>query len=84
VESRLRKQMTQVEADAYAFARSKGMTVHTLTPDETAAWRECSTPVLEAYMSNEQESVRNVLAAYGKLRTDPCCSAGPEGIFTRR
>jgi C4-dicarboxylate-binding protein DctP len=84
VESQLRKQMTQVEADAYAFARSKGMTVHTLTPDETAAWRECSTPVLEAYMSNEQESVRNVLAAYGKLRTDPCCSAGPEGIFTRR
>ncbi len=86
VEGRLRHQMAEVEEAAYAFARSKGMTIRNLTPDETTAWRECSAPVLETYMSHPDESVRSVLAAYGRLRTEPCCTDGPAAAlgFTRR
>jgi C4-dicarboxylate-binding protein DctP len=83
-EQDLQQQMSDIEAEAYTFARGKGMKIHDLTPDEVAEWRACSAPVLEEYMSNAGELGHYLLAAYGKLRTDPCCSAGPSGTFTRR
>jgi C4-dicarboxylate-binding protein DctP len=86
VEVRLRQKMAAVDEAAYAFARSKAMTIRSLTPDETAQWRACSAPVLEAYIAHPADSVREVLAAYGRLRTKPCCTEGPTVglLFTRR
>jgi C4-dicarboxylate-binding protein DctP len=84
VERDLQQQMADIEAEAYAFARGKGMKIHDLTPDEVAEWRACSAPVLENYISSSGELGNHLLAAYGKLRTDPCCSSGPGGTFTRR
>ena len=55
-----------------------------LTPDQVAEWRACSSEVLDNYMRGGGELVRQVLAAYGKLRTHPCCNAGPVGTFNRR
>lgn len=83
-EQDLQRHMADIEAEAYAFARSKGMAIHDLTPDEVAEWRACSAPVLEDYMSLTGVLSERLMAAYGKLRTDPCCSSGPPGTFTRR
>jgi len=83
-EQDLRRQVADVEAKAYAFARDKGMTVHELTPDEVADWRACSAGVIDDFMHSAGELGSRVMAAYGKLRTDPCCTSGPKGRFTRR
>jgi C4-dicarboxylate-binding protein DctP len=84
-EQDLRLQMADIEAKAYAFAREKGMTVHELTPDEVAEWRACSASIIEDYMGSSGELGWRLMAAYGKLRTDPCCSGGPgSATFNRR
>jgi C4-dicarboxylate-binding protein DctP len=80
----VRAQSSKLEERAYEFARGKGMKVHDLTPDQVAEWRACSAAVLDTYMASGGELIRQLLAAYGKLRTDPCCSAGPAGAFNRR
>jgi C4-dicarboxylate-binding protein DctP len=68
-----------------AFGKGKGFKFHDLTPDQVAEWRACSAGMLADYMDKNGEGARRLMAAYGKLRTDPCCSAMPgEGIFTRR
>jgi hypothetical protein len=44
------------------------------------AWRECTAPLLESYVDRIGELGPKLFAAYGRLRTDPCCnSAVPEG-----
>ena len=53
------------------------MTVHDLTPDQVADWRACSASIVEDYISNNTDLARQLMAAYGKLRTDPCCTARP-------
>jgi C4-dicarboxylate-binding protein DctP len=84
VERDLRQEMADVEAKAYAFARAKGMKVHDLTPNEVAEWRACSADIMAEYMNDAGETARRLMEAYGKLRTDPCCSTGPKGEFTLR
>jgi C4-dicarboxylate-binding protein DctP len=83
-ERAVREKSSRLEDQSYEFARKKGMKIYELTPDQVAEWRACSAEVLDAYMSGGGELERELLAAYGKLRTDPCCSAGPAGDFTRR
>jgi C4-dicarboxylate-binding protein DctP len=84
-ERRVRDNVSKVETSAYAFARQKGMKVHELTPDQVAEWRACSWDVLDAYMNHPGELARQLMEAYGKLRTDPCCTEGPStATFTRR
>ena len=80
----VRQRSSKLEDKAYEFARNKGMKVRELTPDQVAEWRACSADVLATYMSGGGELVRQLLTAYGKLRTDPCCSAGPVGAFNQR
>jgi C4-dicarboxylate-binding protein DctP len=80
----VRLRSSQLENKAYEFARSKGMKVRKLTPNQVAEWRACSAQVIDSYMNSGGELVRQLLAAYGKLRTDPCCSTGPKGAFNRR
>jgi C4-dicarboxylate-binding protein DctP len=83
-EREIRDNTARLEQLAYGFVRSKGMKVHDLSPDQVAEWRACSAEVLDAYMSRGGELEHKLLTAYGRLRTDPCCSMGPGGIFTRR
>jgi C4-dicarboxylate-binding protein DctP len=84
VERELRDTIADIEAKAYAFVRSKGMKVYDLTPNEVAEWRACSAEVMDEFMNTAGETGRRLLDAYGKLRTDPCCSTGPKGEFTSR
>ena len=80
----VREKSAKLEEQSWEWARNKGMQIHELTPDQVAEWRACSAEVLETYMNSGGELVRQLLSAYGKLRTDPCCSAGPAGTFNRR
>jgi C4-dicarboxylate-binding protein DctP len=74
----------QRETEGYALAAKNGMKIREITPDEVAEWRACSSPVLETFMSNAGELGQRLMEAYGQLRTQPCCSAGTPGVFTRR
>jgi C4-dicarboxylate-binding protein DctP len=67
----------KVEAEAYAFAEQKGMKVHEPSPKEVVAWRECSAPLLESYVDRIGDLGPKLFAAYGRLRTDPCCNNAP-------
>jgi C4-dicarboxylate-binding protein DctP len=86
VERETRDRLAEFETKAIGFARSKGMRVVDLTPDQVAEWRACSADMIAEYMSKNGELARRLMAAYGRLRTDPCCSAGPNVsvAFTRR
>lgn len=64
-------------AAAYAFAREKGMRIVEPRPEEVATWRACTAPLLEAYMERAGESGPKLFAAYGRLRTSPCCRQVP-------
>jgi C4-dicarboxylate-binding protein DctP len=72
-----RARAAQSEAADYAFARSKGMTVYQLTAKEIAQWRACSADVFGNYLETGGELTQKLVKAYAKLRTQPCCSAGP-------
>jgi C4-dicarboxylate-binding protein DctP len=86
VERETRDRLSQFEAKAYAFASSKGIKVRDLTPDEVAEWRACSAGMIAEYMEKNGNIARRLMDAYGRLRTDPCCTAGPSTavVFTRR
>ena len=85
VERQSRDRVAEIETRIYEFAASKGMTIKALTPDQVAEWRACSADMLAAYMERNGELARKLMDAYGKLRTDPCCTAGPStAVFTRR
>ena len=75
----VRQRSSELEAAAYDFARSKGMKIYELAPNEVAEWRACSSDVLVEFMDKGGEMTQQLMNAYGKLRTDPCCSAGPQG-----
>jgi C4-dicarboxylate-binding protein DctP len=79
----LRQQTADIEAEAYAFARSKGMKIVELTPDDVAEWRACSANLVDDYMETAGELGARVMTTYGRLRTDPCCTSGPKGLFTK-
>jgi C4-dicarboxylate-binding protein DctP len=85
-EQQSRENVTKIEAGLYKEFEAKGMTVHDLTPDQVADWRACSAGVMENYIFNNADLARQLMAAYAKLRTDPCCTAGPptSGSFSRR
>jgi C4-dicarboxylate-binding protein DctP len=85
VELETRDLLSEFEARAYAIASVKGMKVRQLTPDQVAEWRACSAEMLADYMNRHGELAQRLMAAYGKLRTEPCCTAGPSpATFTRR
>jgi C4-dicarboxylate-binding protein DctP len=73
----------KIRADAYAFAVQKGMRVVELASADIEAWRACSFPLLEAYMELAREAGPRLFAAYGKLRTQPCCREAPADAPSR-
>jgi C4-dicarboxylate-binding protein DctP len=79
-----RAQLAKVEAEDERFARDKGLRLVPLTPDQVAEWRACTADMVAGYMERNGERARLLMAAYRKLRSDPCCSAVPgEAAFTR-
>jgi C4-dicarboxylate-binding protein DctP len=85
VEHQSRDRLAEIETTIYGFAAGKGMTIKALTPDQVAEWRACSADMLAAYMERNGELARKLMDAYGRLRTDSCCTAGPStAAFTRR
>jgi len=84
VEQKVRDRLAEIEADYYKFAVEKGMKIYDLTADQVADWRACSAAVIDDYMSEHPELAYQLLAAYGRLRTEPCCSSAPHaGSFSR-
>ena len=79
VERDARERSSQLNEEAYDFARSKGMKTYELSTDEVAEWRACSSNVLVDFMEKGGTLTQLLMNAYGRLRTDPCCSAGPQG-----
>jgi TRAP-type C4-dicarboxylate transport system substrate-binding protein len=72
------------EGRARAFAEKHNVKLLELTPDHVADWRACSAGMLAEYMEKNGENARKLMAAYSKLRLDPCCSSAPGGLaFTR-
>ena len=85
VEPEARARVAEIEAASERFAIDKGFKVLRLTPDQVADWRACSADMVADYMAKNGEKARRLMAAYSKLRTNPCCTAGPsEAVFTRR
>jgi TRAP-type C4-dicarboxylate transport system substrate-binding protein len=86
VESEGRQRTDKVDAATASFAADNGIKVRHLTHDQVAEWRACSAGMLAEYMEKNGELARRLMAAYAKLRTNPCCTAGPgsEIAFTRR
>lgn len=85
VESDGYDRLAKVEASMERFISEKGAKIVHLTPDNVADWRACSADMIADYMDRNGQLARRLMAAYSKLRTDPCCTAGPSGeAFTRR
>jgi C4-dicarboxylate-binding protein DctP len=85
VETEIRSHQAESEARAHAFALSKNVKLQDLSPDQVAEWRACSAGMLDEYVNKNGERARRLMAAYGRLRMDLCCSAGPStAAFTRR
>jgi C4-dicarboxylate-binding protein DctP len=85
VELQMRQRLAKMEAEIAAFARSKGFKFQDLTADQVVDWRACSAGLLADYMDKNGEVAAKLMAAYGRLRTQPCCTSAPSsGGFTRR
>ena len=83
-ERAVREKSAKLEEKSWAWARNKGIKVYDLTPDQVAEWRACSAEVIVTYMNHGEDVIQKLIAAYGKLREDPCCNTGPAGAFNRR
>lgn len=85
VESEGYDRLAKVEASMERFISEKSARIVHLSPDNVADWRACSADMVADYMDRNGELARRLMSAYSKLRTDPCCTAGPsEEAFTRR
>ncbi|MBO0765368.1 MAG: TRAP transporter substrate-binding protein DctP [Hyphomicrobiaceae bacterium] len=84
VEREGRARLAEVEKEDERFARSKGIKLVPLTPDQVAEWRACTADLVIKYMEKNGEKARRLMSAYRKLRTDPCCTEIPgNAVFTR-
>jgi len=84
LELKIRQKAAQNDLEAYAFAREKGMKIVELMPHQVAEWRACSSDVLLGYMDATADLGSRLMAAYGRLRTAPCCSGGPASATPSR
>lgn len=63
----VRDEMSSIEAEAYAAAKENGMTVYDLTPEDLAAWRAASEPVIQNWLAGAGELGRKVYEEAQKL-----------------
>jgi C4-dicarboxylate-binding protein DctP len=65
----------EIEATIYKqLEKDFGVTVTTLTDDELIAWRICSSEVLTDFVERAGDAGQALMAAYGRLRSQPCCN----------
>ena len=83
VERDLRENYAKIEEAAYAFAREKKMTIVEVAPNDLIEWRACGARMVDQFLARSGELGQKLMADYGRLRLDPCCSSGPPGQFTR-
>ena len=81
VDKELWDKISEIEANAYKFAREKGLRIVELNMRQLAEWRACSAPMTEAFMSMTGQLGREMMAEYGKLLAHPCCNKPPGGSF---
>jgi len=79
LELKIRERAAESERQLYSVAREKGMKVVNLAQHQVAEWRACSSDILVNYMEASGEVGSRLMASYGRLRTQPCCSAAPDG-----
>ena len=84
LEPKIREKAAESDRTAFALAREKGLKIVELAPHQVAEWRACSSDILVGYMDTAAELGSRLMSAYGRLRTAPCCSAGPDGPSNRR
>jgi len=77
LEPKFRERAAESERALYATAREKGMKIVELAPHQVAEWRACSSDILLNYMETSGEVGSRLMASYGRLRTQPCCSVAP-------
>ena len=77
VELQMRDRLSEMEAKIAAFASNKGFKIQDLTADQVVEWRACSAGLLADYMDKNSEFAAKLMAAYGRLRTQPCCTTAP-------
>ncbi len=63
----VRDAVTQIEADAYAAAKEKGMTIYEPTAEEIDAWKSGAQPVIDNYKTNAGELGEKLLQAAQSL-----------------
>ncbi len=66
-EKDVRDKMSQIEADAYALAKSKGMKIVVPNQADIDAFKEASKPVYDAYIKNAGKLGEQLLEAASKL-----------------
>jgi TRAP-type C4-dicarboxylate transport system substrate-binding protein len=65
----------------YDQLRSKGVRILDLNNTELQLWRFCSGDSLTDYLEEAGKLGQQLMVAYGRLKTDPCCN---EVIWSRR
>jgi TRAP-type C4-dicarboxylate transport system substrate-binding protein len=78
LEIKVRERAAESERAVYAIAREKGMRIVNLAQHQVAEWRACSADILVNYMDTSGDVGSRLMASYGRLRTQPCCSAAPD------
>ena len=66
-EKDVRDKVSQIEADAYALAESKGMKIVTPSKSDIEAFKKASKPVYEAYKNNAGKLGAQLLDATSQL-----------------
>jgi C4-dicarboxylate-binding protein DctP len=74
------QEFRKTESEIYGFARSNAMNIEEPAQNDLVEWRVCSSPILESFMSHSGKAGQELMAAYGRLRTDPCCSGQSEDV----
>ena len=64
----VRDAVAKIEADAYAEAKSNGMTIVKLSPAEVDTWRKATKPVLDDYLASSGELGARLVKAAEALR----------------
>jgi C4-dicarboxylate-binding protein DctP len=73
VEADYENNFATAQAEAFRFSAEKGMAINTMTSDQLADWRICSSDVLERFVEKLGETAGNLMKAYGRLRTAASC-----------
>jgi C4-dicarboxylate-binding protein DctP len=81
-ENSLVSQSAKIEADAFAFARSKGMLIADLSKSNLLEWRACTADMVEIYVERGGPLAHSLVQGYAKLLVEPCCDGKSNVVMT--